>query len=83
VNKESRSRRPSREEDADQDEDARPRVTERQEHAKEVSEEAGDLLDEMDDIMRKSLDLKEDATDKEFEERSQSWILSYVQKGGQ
>jgi hypothetical protein len=83
VASESRSRGSSRKENAEHDEVAQPEATERQEHAKETSEVTDELLDHIDDVLRESIGLDADATDEEYEKRSDEWMRAYVQKGGQ
>ena len=91
VTRASRSHEPSRREDDDDDQVAAPAPAERQEDTEKVSETTDAvvnrindaILDQMDDVLKKSLDLDSDATDEEYEARARERIAQYVQKGGQ
>jgi len=56
---------------------------EHQERVKQLGLDVDELLDDMDAAMRASLDLKPDDSDKLFNERAETAVKNYQQKGGQ
>jgi Pup-like protein len=52
-------------------------------HAEQVIEETDAVLDDIDDVLRASLDLEKDAPDELFAERAAAMVAGYQQKGGQ
>jgi 2-succinyl-5-enolpyruvyl-6-hydroxy-3-cyclohexene-1-carboxylate synthase len=51
--------------------------------ATSVVQEADELLDEIDEVLRESLGLDKDASDERFAELADTMVAGYVQKGGQ
>ena len=76
---ESREARRARNEETER----RERKAESREHTEAVLQATDELLDEVDKVLRKSLDLDENADDKIFDERAKDLAEGYKQKGGQ